>query len=151
MSVNVIIHCSDSSFGNAALITTWHVLPKPIGRGWSNIGYHYVILNGRLSAFKHHSYFDGHIETGRPLDDDKDIENDEIGAHAVGWNHAVGICLVGLSGTFTEAQLRSLAHLIKRLREQFGKIKVMQHSDVEPKKPQCAGLTKIQLKTFNTF
>jgi len=147
--INVIVHCSNSSFGNAALVAKWHVLPPPDGRGWSAIGYHYVILNGRISAYRHNSNFDGHIETGRPLDDDKDIQSDEFGAHATGWNNAVGICLIGLSGTFTEAQLRSLRHLIGKLRLQFGEINVMQHSDVEPKKPQCAGLTKQQIYTLN--
>ena len=143
--VNVICHCSDSSFGNAALITKWHVME----RKWDMIGYHYVILNGRLSPFKMNSYFDGHIETGRPLDDDKDMEMDEKGAHAFGYNMAVGICLIGLSGTFTEAQLRALDHLIRRLRSQFGEINVMQHSDVDKRKPHCAGLTKLQLHALN--
>ena len=40
--MEIILHCSDSEFGNAAIITKWHALPKPNGRGWSNIGYHYV-------------------------------------------------------------------------------------------------------------
>jgi hypothetical protein len=146
---NVIIHCSDSSWGNAALIAAWHVLPPPAGRGWSAIGYHYVILNGRLGPYKTHSYFDGHLETGRPLDDDADLELDEKGAHAFGYNNAVGICLIGLSGTFTEAQMRALAHLTRRLRDQFGEIKVLQHSDVDKKKPQCAGLSKLQLNNLN--
>jgi len=142
---NVIIHASDSSFGNASLITKWHV----VERKWSNIGYHYVILNGLLSPYKRHEYFNGHVESGRPLDDDKDMELDERGAHAFGYNDAVGICLIGLSATFTEAQLRALEHLIRRLKYQFGEIKVMQHSDVDKKKPHCAGLTKLQLFTLN--
>ena len=142
---NVIVHCSDSSFGNAALITKWHI----VERGWDTIGYHYVILNGWLSAFKHHSYFDGHLETGRPLDDDADLELNEIGSHAAGWNMSVGICLIGLSGTFTNKQLGTLNDLIKNLRYQFKEIKVMQHSDVEPKKPHCAGLTKLQMMVLN--
>lgn len=146
---NVIVHCSDSPFGNAALITTWHVLPPPQGRGWSNIGYHYVILNGRLSSKRMHHFYDGYVETGRPLDDDANITSDEFGAHAVGWNNAVGICLIGLSAQFTNAQLMTLSKLVKRIREQFGEIRVMQHSDVEPKKPYCAGLTKLQLYTLN--
>jgi len=146
---NVIVHCSDSSFGNAATIAGWHVLPPPRGRGWDAIGYHYVILNGRLSPFKMNSYFDGHLETGRPLDDDRDMELDEKGAHAFGYNMAVGICLIGLSGTFTEAQIRTLHHLITRLRNQFGEINIMQHSDVDKRKPHCAGLTKLQIMALN--
>lgn len=144
---NVIVHCSDSSFGNASLITKWHV----VERKWTTIGYHYVILNGWLSAFKHHSYFDGHLETGRPLDDDGDLEFNEIGAHAAGWNMSVGICLIGLSGTFTDVQLRTLRDLIKMLRDQFKEINVIQHSDVESNKPHCAGLSKLQLHVLNTF
>jgi hypothetical protein len=149
---NVIIHASDSSWGNAAIITKWHILPPPEGRGWSTIGYHYVILNGRLSAFKRHSYFDGHIETGRPLDDDADLEFDEKGAAAKGFNDAVQICLIGLSGTFTEGELRALSSLIHRLRNQFGEINVMQHSDVDPvNKSHCAGLSKLQINVLNNL
>ena len=145
--INVIVHCSDSSFGNAALITKWHV----VERGFTTIGYHYVILNGWLSPVKRHSYFNGHIETGRPLDDDEDMELDERGAHAFGYNNSVGICLIGLSGNFTEAQLTGLSHLIAMLRIQFGGlgIRVMQHSDVDSRKPHCAGLSKLQLISLN--
>jgi len=146
---NVIVHCSDSSFGNAALISKWHTQPDPKGRGWDAIGYHYVILNGRLGPYKMNSYFDGHIETGRPLDDDSDMELDEKGSHAFGYNNAVGICLIGLSGTFTDSQLRALNHLVNRLRAQFNEIKVMQHSDVDTKKPHCAGLTYLQMNVLN--
>lgn len=144
MSVKIIIHCSDSSFGNAATITSWH-----LQRGFQTIAYHYVILNGRLSPYKSHMYYDGHIETGRPLDDDADLELDEKGAHAFGYNNSVGICLIGLSGTFTDNQLRALSHLVKRLRAQFGEIEVIQHSDVDKKKPHCAGLSPLQLATLN--
>ena len=146
---NIIVHCSASSWGNASIITQWHVLLPPKGRGWNAIGYHYVILNGRLSAFKTHSYYDGHIETGRPLDDDRDMELDEMGAHAFGYNDAVGICLIGLPGTFTEAQIRALHHQVRMLRKQFGEITVLQHSDVDARKPHCAGLTKKQLHDLN--
>lgn len=141
---NVIVHCSASTWGNAAEITRWH-----LERGFKTIGYHYVILNGRLAPTKMHFEYDGHIETGRPLDDDADMELDEIGAHAFGYNNAVGICLIGDSGRFSDAQIRALKHIIKRLRKQFGEIEVLQHSDVEPKKPFCAGLTKLQLHALN--
>lgn len=137
----VIIHCSDSDWGNASVITKWHV----VERGWDTIGYHYVILNGRLSAFKFHFFYDGQIETGRPLDDDGDMELDERGAHAFGYNNSIGICLIGLSGLFTGLQLRSLKILLKRLKNQFGELDIMQHSDVDTKKPYCAGLTVEQL------
>ena len=142
--IKVIFHCSDSSWGNAAEITKWH-----LKRGFETIAYHYVILNGRLSPFKLHMAYDGHIETGRPLDDDKDFELDEKGAHAFGYNMAVGICLIGLSGTFTNAQMRASGHIVRQLRGQFGEIEVIQHSDVDKKKPHCAGLTRLQINVLN--
>jgi len=140
----VIIHCSGSSWGNASVITKWHV----VERKFDAIGYHYVILNGRLSPYKFHSYFDGHLETGRPLDDDADLELDEKGAHVFGYNMAVGIVMIGLSGVFTDAQLRCLKHLLNRLKAQFGELDIIQHSDVDKKKPHCAGLSKLQMEAL---
>jgi len=133
--VNVILHCSDSKFGNAALITKWH-----LANGWTTIGYHYVILNGWLSSKKYHQYFDGRLESGRALDDDAFIEPDEWGAHTKGYNNAVGICLIGESGDFTEAQKTRLFDILLRLKTQYGDIKISQHSDFDPLKPHCAGL-----------
>ena len=142
---NVIIHCSASDFGNAAEITRWH-----LQRGWKTIGYHYVILNGWLSAKKYHHAHNGRLETGRPLDDDKDIERDEWGAHAAGYNNSVGICLIGQSGKFTSAQRIRLFHLLIDLKEQFGDINILQHSDVDPiNKPWCAGLSGSLINFIN--
>ena len=143
--IHVIVHCSDSSWGNAAVITEWHLKRK-----FKTIGYHYIILNGRLSPYKRHGWFDGHIETGRPIDDDADLTLDENGAHAFGYNDAVGICMIGLSGTFTDAQIRTLHFLVRMMRKQFKEITVMQHSDVDKRKPHCAGLSKLQMTILNT-
>lgn len=147
---NVIIHCSDSGFGNAVLIDSWHAVRGFKTPAGIHIGYHYVILNGQIGVYKHNSLFDGTIETGRPIDDDSDMELDETGAHAFGYNNAVGICLIGLSGNFSSAQIRSLRYLVRELRRQFKEIKVMQHSDVDPKnKPLCAGLKPMLMKELN--
>ena len=135
MPIKLIIHCSDSSFGNAAEIARWH-----LERKFTTIGYHYVILNGWLSSKKYHRNFDGHLETGRALDDSDSLQPDEAGAHTLGNNMAVGICLIGKSGLFTPAQLDTLRHLIKELRIQYNEVEVFQHSDFESKKPFCAGL-----------
>jgi len=71
----IILHCSATKEGqdfSAATIRGWHVN----GRGWSDIGYHWVI---RL---------DGSIEVGRPLD--------RSGAHTKGHNKdSVGVCYIG--------------------------------------------------------
>lgn len=135
MKTKVILHCSASGFGNAALIDSWHR-----ARGFSMIGYHYVILNGWLSSKKYHADFDGYLETGRPLDDDSSLEPDEAGAHTLGHNAAIGVCLIGNSGQFTNSQLDTLVHLIKELKTQYGGLDIYQHSDFEPEKPFCAGL-----------
>ena len=118
--VKVIFHCSDSSFGNAALISKWHSLPaKKVvqdgktfqGRGWDGIGYHYVILNGWLTQMHYHPN-----------------------------RGSIGVCLIGKSGQFTEDQLFSALKVAHMLEEQFGQISLHQHSDFDPKKPDCAGL-----------
>ncbi|MFO8236461.1 MAG: N-acetylmuramoyl-L-alanine amidase [Bacteroidales bacterium] len=135
--VKIILHCSDSSSGNAALIAKWHVKE----RGWSGIGYHYVILNGWLTSTVYNPIYNGHIETGRPLDDDPVVKKTEAGAHVRGHNYnSVGICLVGNSRIFTEEQLNTSLRIVQRLEKQFNNIQVVQHSDLDPKKPDCAGL-----------
>ena len=139
--VKVVLHCSDSFFGNAALISRWHSLPPPEGRGWSGIRYHYVILNGWLTSSVYHPRFNGHIETGRPLDNDPVLNDTEVGSHVKGYNtNSVGICLIGKSGQFTTEQLNASLRLLYDLEEQFGSIEIVQHSDLDPGKPYCAGL-----------
>ena len=93
---HVVIHCSDSPFGDANLIDNWH-----LARGWLGIGYHYVILNGRRTGSRHYRLSDdGLIETGRP----ERVE----GAHARGMNgESIGIVLIGVRD-FTSAQFVAL-------------------------------------------
>ena len=78
----IVVHCSDSDFGSAALVDEWHR-----GYGWKCIGYHYVILNGvRSAGGEYLQWVDGVIEKGRP--------ESEIGAHVKGHNGtSLGICL----------------------------------------------------------
>ena len=70
----IIIHCSATPEGRhvtAATIRDWHMK-----KGWSDIGYHYVID------------IEGCIEAGRPID--------KSGAHTKGHNHdSIGICYIG--------------------------------------------------------
>ncbi len=154
--VNVVLHCSASSFGNAALIAKWHSLPaEPVvqngreyhGRGWQGIGYHYVILNGWVAQATYHPLFDGHIETGRPLDNDPVLTGNEAGAHVRGYNvNSVGVCLIGNSGQFTQAQLNAALKVVYLLERQFTEINIVQHSDLDPNKPECAGLDMDRFK-----
>jgi N-acetylmuramoyl-L-alanine amidase len=100
----IVIHCSDSEFGNASLIREWHTKE----RGWQDIGYHYVITNGIVeSAFSYDEDKDGVIEEGRPL---------EIsGAHVKGHNkNSVGVCLIG-KHHFTGKQLYNALPTLLRL------------------------------------
>jgi len=80
----IIVHCSDTYADRdigAKEIRKWYVEE----RGWSDIGYHFVIN-------RH-----GAIEYGRPISD--------YGAHAKGWNGiSVGVCLVGGKGNNDEAE-----------------------------------------------
>ena len=77
----LVIHCSatpPSMDIGVEDIRQWH-----LERGWSDIGYHYIIdRNG--GSYK-----------GRDLDNDGDVE-DETGAHAYGFNkNSLSICMVG--------------------------------------------------------
>lgn len=80
----IIIHCSDSEFGDLALIDSWHKQ-----RGFLGCGYHYVILNGVPTHGKSYNpKLDGVLQEGRMLR--------EIGAHCKNHNHdSIGICLIG--------------------------------------------------------
>lgn len=106
----IVIHCSDSPQGrgdNVDTIRRWHVE----GNGWSDIGYHYVILE------------DGFVEEGRDID--------KSGAHAKGYNDYIGICLIGID-SFTAKQFQSLANLVKGLMDNYTipLSKVIGHYDV---------------------
>ncbi|MGB0717980.1 MAG: N-acetylmuramoyl-L-alanine amidase [Alphaproteobacteria bacterium] len=71
----VIVHCSATTPSQDIGVTElrqWHITE----RGWSDIGYHFVIRR------------DGNLETGRPIE--------RPGAHAKGHNKdSVGVCLIG--------------------------------------------------------
>lgn len=159
----LVIHCSASPFGDAQLIGKWHR-----ERGWSQIGYHAVILNGRRAAgAKYNRAEDGLIELGRPLD--------LAGAHCEkrGINiHTLSVCLVGNPGRptpeampggklystmpyITMRQWFSLVHWLEetcqrnhldplawyRMPQDVCHYPVItQHSELDPRKPLCASL-----------
>lgn len=104
----IVVHCSDSPQGRgdgAEAIHRWH-----LEKGWSGIGYHYVINEN------------GGIEHGRPTYWE--------GAHAYGYNsQSIGICLIG-RGEYTEEQYNTLAGLLKRELRQFTNAVVVGHKDL---------------------
>lgn len=116
----IIIHCSATPEGrdvNVETIKSWHVK----GRGWSDIGYHYVIeLNGM-------------IKFGRPLE--------KSGAHTKGHNAtSIGICYVGgidkdkkPKDTRTEQQKESLIQLIDILLNDYPDATIHGHNEFSAK------------------
>lgn len=110
---HIILHCSDSNWGCANEIDKWHR-----ERGWSGIGYHFVILNSRQRFDFSLDALDGSIEVGRYLDDNNWISGNEIGAHALGYNdRSIGICLIG-KNSFTDNQLVALDKLCLALMDE---------------------------------
>ena len=111
----IIVHCSDSPWGDAAVIDRWHKK-----RGWKGNGYHRIILNGRRTRWAYHKDDDGVVETGRPLDDDHILDTHEVGAHVRGHNRdSVGVCLIGKRGLYTVPQQLSLRITVRDLMDQF--------------------------------
>lgn len=123
----VIVHCSatpkDMDIG-VKEIRKWHTDQAPEGRGWADIGYHYVIRRS------------GTVETGRPLH----IK----GAHTLHHNDdSIGICLVGgtdsndrnkAEANFNLSQYKALDNLIESLQHEFGQLKIFGHRDFTNKK-----------------
>lgn len=114
----IVIHCSASPWGDVDEIRKWHTDPPPRGRGWQDIGYHYVVGNGYAT---HAAYkagtpdpeADGAVWPGRDLDHDGDVE-EEIGAHTPGVNRtSIGVCLVGPH--FTDKQIAQAAWFVAEL------------------------------------
>lgn len=122
----IVHHCSATRPGSrvdAKVIRGWHVAPKARGgRGWKDIGYHFVILP------------DGTVETGRALE--------KIGAHVAGFNTgSIGICWVGgldASGrpadNRTPQQKAAQARLTRELAQRFGLTAedIYGHRDLSP-------------------
>jgi N-acetylmuramoyl-L-alanine amidase len=113
----IIIHCSatpPSMDIDAKEIDRWHR-----NKGWSQIGYHFVIKR------------DGEIQDGRPLE--------LIGAHVKGYNTgSIGICLVGgveegnvshAQDNFTDKQWRSLRNLLKICKADYKKATIHGHNE----------------------
>ena len=105
---SLVIHCSDSPWGDAAVIRDWHKQ-----RGWRDIGYHAVILNGfRWNSTGYQAVANGLIEPGR--------DHGTQGAHVKGHNRAtLGVCLIGVDD-FTPAQFDALWRIVGTWRALYG-------------------------------
>lgn len=124
----IIVHCTDTPEGRphtVADIRLWHTLPvSKGGRGWSDIGYHYVV------------YLDGTIHDGR--------DADKIGAHCAGHNsYSIGVVYVGgrskdmkqTKDTRTEQQKVGLLNLLMDLKKLYPQARIYGHHDFDSGKP----------------
>ncbi len=118
---NIVIHCSDSNFGTASMIISWH-----LARGWRDIGYHFVVLNGYpanswLKSGTTLPCLEGSIEVGRPVDEDLFLTTGEAGAHSLGFNHnSIGVCVILKHGRYCSAPtMLNLKWLVKCLTHQY--------------------------------
>lgn len=113
---HLVVHCAATppslDIGRDE-IDQWHK-----ARGWSGIGYHFVIRR------------DGTVESGRPLE--------RAGAHVAGHNrHSVGICLVGgvaadgrtPEPNFMPEQWKALRRVLFDLRRRWPSVEILGHRD----------------------
>lgn len=128
----IIIHCSatppEMDIGRDE-IRRWH-----LDRGWTDIGYHYVIRRN------------GTMQLGRDTDQDGNVD-EEVGAHTLGYNStSIGICLVGgLNGDaddkpedhFTQEQIAKLKALIRTLLSRYPRASVHGHNEFAAKACPC--------------
>ncbi len=123
----IVIHHAEIESGNRDYYGWFH---KGI-RGWSDVGYHFIIGNGVDSLS-----IDGDIEIGRAIN----IQ----GAHVKSHNHnTIGICLVGNMDNHkpTEKQMESLLNLLNRLIKEFSLSKndICGHRDFDGVTKSCPG------------
>ena len=120
----IIIHCSATPEGKD--FTTAQIKQCHLARGFSDIGYHYVI------------YRDGSIHTGRA--------ESVSGAHCTGHNTiSIGVCYIGgvasdgktPKDTRTDAQKAALVKLLKQLKAKYPQAKIYPHYKFAAKACPC--------------
>lgn len=122
----IIVHCTATEEGRSFTIEDvkrWHTLPPPVGKGWRDVGYHYLVL------------LDGTVQRGRAIS--------QPGAHCYGQNaHSIGVCYVGglrdgkPADTRTDAQRRALLKLLANLTTMY-RCHIFGHNDFAQK--DCPG------------
>lgn len=126
----IVIHHSATDGGNAAVFDAAHR-----GRGWDELGYHFVINNGVGGA-------DGQVEVGSRW------RSQKHGAHCrtpgnEHNEHGIGVCLVGdfSNRRPSRAQLLALRNLVGRLAERYDipPEGVIGHSEAPQQATACPG------------
>lgn len=116
----IIIHCTATREGDDISVDTirrWH-----LARGWSDVGYHYIIdLKGSINA-------------GRPIE--------LMGSHTKGFNKgSIGIAYVGgveadgktPKDTRTKAQKDAIIRLVKKLKGCYPDVTIHGHNEFSNK------------------
>lgn len=119
----IVVHCAATQNKQ---VYDWKTIDQMHRqKGWTGIGYHYVIRT------------DGTIETGRP--------RESLGAHVSGYNDvSLGICLIGgvdskgrSIDNFTKEQKDSLKALIDWLKSFYPDAEVLGHRDFPDVHKDC--------------
>ncbi len=107
----IIVHCSKTTRRQGDGLAA--VERKCRLRGALSCGYHYVIDRS------------GKFHIGRAPN--------VAGNHTLGFNdRSLGVCLVGMPGSATEAQRESLQILLSILRERFPDARAVTHEELQP-------------------
>ena len=135
----IVIHCSASRCDREFTFKRLDEYHRSLG--WKGCGYHYYVTR------------DGRIHTGR--------QESEVGAHAGRkYNpHSIGVCYEeGLNpkgqsdDTRTEAQKRSIRHLIADLLSRYPSARVLGHRDLPGVHKDCPCYdVRAELKSDGTF
>lgn len=143
-TTQIAIHCSETTATENAdvdIIRTWHTDPAPHGRGWKDIGYHFVITR------------DGTVQPGRPIWSVPAAVLDEN-------NHIVAVCLVGGCDThdkeennFTPLQWNALSVLVTALINAFPDVRanpqpVLGHRDYASGKAEGKFCPSFDVRTW---
>lgn len=119
----IIVHCTATKEGQSITVEDVRRLHKK--KGWSDIGYHFLI------------YLDGSIHAGRPID--------VVGAHTKGHNaYSIGVCYVGgldkngrAKDTRNDAQKESLLSLLTQLKARYPNATIHGHNEFANKACPC--------------
>jgi len=133
----IVIHCSATPEGRAVSVGTirqWH-----LDRGWSDIGYHYVID------------VKGNLHEGRPVE--------RQGAHVRGLNkNSIGICYVGgcdskmsPKDTRTESQKGRLEALLFDLMDKYSNATLHGHNEFSAKACPSFDVQKEYIDIINYY
>ena len=122
---HIVVHHSASPLSTTfAEIKRWHTSPKEEGgNGWSDVGYHFVILGA------------GKLVPGRDLG--------TRGAHAPPNKGKIGICVVGdntkTRSQWRPAQVKKLKEVVSALKVLYPDAVVVGHKDASTTVTSCPG------------